>query len=273
MHAPVAPGWASLVVYVDAAVVIGAAVLAVVVARRRQGAPGGANRAGLAAAALVGWLGIVLALGSAHAFQPRSQGVPWIGLGVGAPIVVGFVTVFLFPQVRRVVESIPQAWLLAAQWPRLVGATFLVLLAEHRLPAVFARPAGWGDVLIGVTALPVAYAYLAGRSWSRPLAVAFNLLGIVDLVVAVGTGLLASPSPFRLFFSQPSTSLMTVLPMVLIPTFLVPFWILVHAASLRALLVAGRAPAHSSAGSRGVAPASKGQFSIGPSGPAWRSGR
>jgi hypothetical protein len=258
---------------VDAAVVIGAAVLAVVVARRRQGAPGGANRAGLAAAALVGWLGIVLALGSAHAFQPRSQGVPWIGLGVGAPIVVGFVTVFLFPQVRRVVESIPQAWLLAAQWPRLVGATFLVLLAEHRLPAVFARPAGWGDVLIGVTALPVAYAYLAGRSWSRPLAVAFNLLGIVDLVVAVGTGFLASPSPFRLFFSQPSTSLMTVLPMVLIPTFLVPFWILVHAASLRALLVAGRAPAHSSAGSRGVAPASKGQFSIGPSGPAWRSGR
>jgi len=119
----------------------------------------------------------------------------------------------------------------------------------------------------------VAYAYLAGRSWSRPLAVAFNLLGIADLVVAVGTGFLASPSPFRLFFSQPSTSLMTVLPMVLIPTFLVPFWILVHAASLRVLLVAGRVPEHSAAGSGGVEPASTGQFSIGPTGPAWRSGR
>jgi hypothetical protein len=50
-----------------------------------------------------------------------------------------------------------------------------------------------------------------------------------------------------LFFSQPSTSLMTVLPLVLIPTFLVPFWTLVHAASLRALLVAGRAPERSAA--------------------------
>jgi hypothetical protein len=244
MDVPVAPGWASRVVYVDVAVVVGAAVLAMVVAQRRQGAPGATNPAGLAAAALVGWLGIVLALGSAHAFLARSQGIPWIALGVGAPIVVGFFAFFLSPLVRRIVDSIPQAWLLAVQFPRLVGAIFLVLLAEHRLPAVFARPAGWGDVLIGVAALPVAAAYLTGRSWSRTLAVAFNLLGIADLVVAIGTGFLASPSPFRLFFSQPSTSLMTVLPLVLIPTFLVPFWILVHAASLRALLVSDKASEH-----------------------------
>ena len=73
MQTPVAPGWASLVVSMDLAVVVGATVLAVVAARRRQGAPGGASRGGLAAAALVGWLGIVLALGSAHAFRSRSQ--------------------------------------------------------------------------------------------------------------------------------------------------------------------------------------------------------
>src|SRR5207244_5064041 len=157
MHAPVASGWASLVVYVDGAVVVGAGVLAVIMSQRRQGAPGGANRRGLAAAALVGWLGIVLALASAHAFQSRSQGVPWIALGVGAPIVVGFAAFFLSPQVRRIVDSIPQAWLLAVQWPRVVGAIFLVLLAEHRVPAVFARPAGWGDVLHGVLAPPVPY--------------------------------------------------------------------------------------------------------------------
>jgi len=262
MDVPVAPGWASVVVYVDVAVVVGAAVLAVVAARRRQGAPGGPIPGGLAAAALVGWLGIALALGSAHVFQARSQRIPWIALGIGAPIVVGFVAFFLSPQVRRIVDSIPQAWLLAIHVPRLVGATFLVLLAEHRLPAVFARPAGWGDVLIGLAALPVAAAYVAGRSGSRRLAVAFNLLGLADFVGAIGTGFLASPSPFRLFFSQPSTSLLTVLPLVLIPTFLVPFLTLVHAASLRALLVAGRVPEHSTAGSRGIAPASGGRFSI-----------
>jgi len=55
---------------------------------------------------------------------------------------------------------------------------------------------------------------------------------------------------------------MTVLPMVLIPTFLVPFWILVHAASLRALLVAARAPspAGSPVGFRGAGRASRSRF-------------
>jgi hypothetical protein len=223
----------------------------------------------------VAWLGIVLVLGGAHVFQSRSDGVPWIALRVAAPIVVGFVTFSLSSQVRRIVESIPQPWLLAAQWPRLVGAAFLVLLAEHRLPAVFARPAGWGDVLIAVSALPVAYAYRTRGSRARPLAVVFNLLGIADLVVAVGTGFLAFPSPFRLFFSQPSTSLMAVLPMVVIPTFLVPFWILVHAASLRALLVAARAPspAGSPVGFRGAGRASRSRFSMARSSPAWRSER
>jgi len=275
MPTPVAPAWASLVVYVDVAVVLGAAVTALLATGRKQGTPGRASGGVWVAAALVAWLGIVLALNSAHVFQARSHGVPWIGLGVGAPIVVGFVAFSLSRGLRRSVASIPQPWLLAAQFPRLVGAIFLVLLAEHRLPGVFARPAGWGDVLIGVMAPLVTYAYVARRSWSRSLAVLFNFLGIADLVIAIGTGFLAAPLPFRLFFGQPSTSLMTVLPMVLIPTFLVPFWILVHAASLRALLVAARAPspAGSPVGFRGAGRASRSRFSIVRSSPAGRSER
>jgi hypothetical protein len=38
---------------------------------------------------------------------------------------------------------------------------------------------------------------------------------------------------------------MTVLPLVLVPVFLVPFWTLVHAASLRALLVPDKASEYS----------------------------
>jgi hypothetical protein len=112
----------------------------------------------------------------------------------------------------------------------------LVLLAQHKLPAHFAGPAGYGDVLIGLAAPLIAYAYAAKASGSRALATAFNIAGIGDLVIAVGTGFLSAPSPFRLLFSSPSTELMTVLPMVLVPTFLVPIFVLLHVVSLRKLM-------------------------------------
>src|SRR5260370_33735175 len=109
MQTAVAPGVTAVGVLVDGAVVVGAAVLGLVAAGRRQGAPGGANRGGLAAAALAGWLGIVLALGSAHVFQSRSPGIPVIALGVGAPIVVGVVALFRSLLVRPIVDSLPHA--------------------------------------------------------------------------------------------------------------------------------------------------------------------
>jgi len=37
---------------------------------------------------------------------------------------------------------------------RLLGVTFVVLYAAHRLPAPFAPVAGWGDIFVGVTAAP-----------------------------------------------------------------------------------------------------------------------
>ena len=62
MPTPVAPAWASLVVYVDVAVVLGAAVTALLATGRKQGTPGRASGGVWVAAALVAWLGIVLAL-------------------------------------------------------------------------------------------------------------------------------------------------------------------------------------------------------------------
>ena len=40
---------------------------------------------------------------------------------------------------------------------RLLDVFFVLLFSADRLPAPLAPTAGWGDVLIGVTALPVAY--------------------------------------------------------------------------------------------------------------------
>ena len=62
---------------------------------------------------------------------------------------------------------------------------------------------------------------------------AWNIFGILDLVVAVGTGFLTAPSLIQPFAVEPPTSdLMTQLPMALIPTYLVPLSIVLHIASL-----------------------------------------
>lgn len=115
---------------------------------------------------------------------------------------------------------------------RVAGAIFLVAYAQGLMPGAFALPAGLGDVAVGLTAPLVAYVSARrGRSAHR-LAVAWNLLGIADLVVAVTMGFLTSPSAFQqLALDQPNV-LISRYPFVLIPTFAVPVSILLHLLSL-----------------------------------------
>ena len=67
-------------------------------------------------------------------------------------------------------------------------------------------------------------------------AIIFNVLGLLDLVVAVGLGMTISPGPTQLFQLMPSGEVLTHFPLVLVPTFLVPLAVMVHVVSLRQLL-------------------------------------
>ena len=57
-------------------------------------------------------------------------------------------------------------------------------------------------------------------------------VGIADLTVAVGTGFLTSPSALQPVVFNAPNELISVLPLVLIPTFLVPLSILLHLTSI-----------------------------------------
>jgi hypothetical protein len=100
-------------------------------------------------------------------------------------------------------------------------------------PALWALPAGLGDLAVGAMAFPVANrsATASGRS----MAVAFNLSGLADLVVAVGLGVATSPGPLQLFHTVPSAELLTRFPLVLVPAFLVPLACALHVISLTQL--------------------------------------
>jgi hypothetical protein len=175
------------------------------------------------------WFVLVLLLGANGAFV-RPPEVPPLPIlwGVTVPIVV-FVAAYLGSTAFR-------AWLLAADlrlltaiqaW-RAGGLGFLALNAHGVLPGLFAWPAGLGDIAIGVSAPWVMLALIRQPAFaaSRPFVI-WNLLGVLDLVVAVSTGVLSSGFVAG-FAGAVTTAPMAQLPLVLIPAYLVPLFLMLH---------------------------------------------
>jgi hypothetical protein len=199
------------------------------------------------AGVLGGWFALVLAMGATSALDPaRGIGVPGLGLTVALPVAVLAVAFFSAPSIRNAMLAIPMPAMVAVNAVRILGVIFLILQAAGKLPAPFAPSAGWGDIFIGVTALPVAWAMLRFGPRGRALALIWNTIGIADLVNAVALGALSAPGPLQVFAGPPSSALMTTLPWLLIPGFLVPCLMFVHVVIFyRLAKTEAAAPAHS----------------------------
>ena len=106
---------------------------------------------------------------------------------------------------------------------RFVGAWFLVLYGRGELPYAFAIPAGWGDLAVALGALVLAGATprLGRRGYRRAL-LAWNVLGLVDILAVVATAA-------RLAIADPdSMSALLRMPLNLLLTFVVPVIIATH---------------------------------------------
>jgi hypothetical protein len=174
-------------------------------------------------ALIVVWFLFALSASAAGLFTNNSNR---IGLAVAIAAVAPFVVFSLgfasSEGFRKFVLSLNPRILTSAQVWRIIGFTFLLLEARGVLPAIFALPAGYGDMFIGVTAFFAAW-QLANHD-RRNAFIGWQLLGIADLVVAVGTGTTAP----LLDPHAVSMAAMTVLPLSLIPTFLVPLFLVFH---------------------------------------------
>jgi hypothetical protein len=181
------------------------------------------------AGVLAAWFVAVLAIGATGALDPvRGFGVPALGLTVALPVAAFAGAFFAFRPIRDAMLAIPLPVMVALNAIRSLGVIFLVLNAAGELPAPFAPSAGWGDIFIGVTALPVAWAMLRFGPRARALAVIWNTIGIADLVNAVALGALSAPGPLQVFVGPPASTLMTTLPWLVIPGFLVPSLMFIH---------------------------------------------
>jgi len=195
-------------------------------------------------AALCAWFALILAIGATGALSPAGGGAPALGLTVVLPIVALVWAYFALPSVRKAMAAAPLPALIAVHAIRLLGFTFIVLYAEGRLPAPFAPSAGLGDMFIGATALPLAWAATRFGARVRPLVFLWNALGVADLVVALTLGPLSAPGPLQVFVGPPDASPMTTLPWLIIPGFLVPCLMFLHVV-IFARLASGEAQASS----------------------------
>ncbi|MGA7778027.1 MAG: hypothetical protein WCA85_10005 [Paraburkholderia sp.] len=189
-----------------------------------------AARRMMMAAAGVAWFALIVVCGATGAFD-AVHGIGPAGVGVSVLIpfaILAFGSSRAGP-LRDAATAIPTPVLIGLHAVRVLGAFFLLLYAEGRLPAPDAPVAGWGDVLIGLTALPVAYlAAVKAPGW-RTIVLVWNALGLFDLVVAIGLGVASSPGlPFSIATSGADTNVMTTLPWILIPSFLVPLLAYLH---------------------------------------------
>lgn len=185
-------------------------------------------------ALLIGWFVIAAATSIAGFYRPAS-GPPTIQYALLTPIGVGVLAFLTWPLFRRIVASVPSAWLIGVQFYRVLGVIFVILYAGRQLPGVFALPAGLGDTFVGILAPFVAVTSARSPEASANRVRLWNLLGIADLTIAVTLGFLSSPSPLQVFaFDRPS-GLIAMFPLSLIPVFAVPLSILLHFASLQKL--------------------------------------
>ena len=150
-------------------------------------------------------------------------------VGLGALIGVG--ALLVSPVFRQIIRAVPQTWLIGIHAIRLAGFVFLALADMGRLPAEFALAAGYGDMIVGLLALVSVYALVNHKPYARALAIGVNLPGMLDFVSAFATGL-ASIGPFVLQLEATGISPQYLNYVLIVPSFGVPVYALLHLYSL-----------------------------------------
>jgi hypothetical protein len=183
----------------------------------------------LTGVALAGlWIGLAIALGSTGIYASTAP-PPAIGVMAGLPVVAASVAALVSRRAREVLLALPVTLLVGLNAMRFFGGFFLLLALQDRLSGPFPQSAGWGDVIVGLTAIPLTLAIARNPEGHRGALLAWNALGMLDLIAAVTLGIMSAPgSPLQVFGGTIGSAAVTMLPWSNIPTLLVPFYLITH---------------------------------------------
>ena len=182
--------------------------------------------------AFCGWLtitGVSAERGVLHFEAPPTM------LGAIVASVALAVGIGLSPLGKRMALGLPLAALVGYQ-----GFRIAVELLMHRaykeglMPVQMSYSGRNFDIVTGITAVLLG-AWLATGRRSRPLVVAWNVLGLALLANILVVALLSAPTPLRVFMNEPSNVWITHAPWVWLPTVMVLAAMLGHVLVFRRL--------------------------------------
>ena len=174
------------------------------------------------------WLLAAIAASVTGAVNTPGQPPMLLAAFVGGPIAAGIAAYAVSASFRAWTGGLSLTWLVGLHIWRFVGFGFVLAWLLGELPGGFAIPEGLGDVAAAagaVTLLPSLRRGTAPRGWL----LAWNTFGLADLVSAITMGVLYSNGALGVLAGKGvTTELMVTFPVSLIPTFLVPLFILMH---------------------------------------------
>jgi hypothetical protein len=187
-------------------------------------------------AALALWFALVFFLGAQGAFVGNAGSPPLpIFFGVAIPLALFLAAYFGWSPFRDFILGADLRFVAAMQAWRWAGGQFFWLYAWSVLPGLFAFPAGFGDMAIGFSAPWIVLGLVRNPLFAASRRfVIWNILGIVDFVVAVSMGVLSSGlfHGINALNENVTTSALNRLPLVIIPAFAVPLFTMFHLTAL-----------------------------------------
>ena len=151
------------------------------------------------------------------------------------PVILAIIFAFVTKKGRTFIDRLDLRVLTLLHIVRLPVEIVLMLLAvHHTIPELLTFEGRNFDIIMGLTALPMAWLIFT-KKVSKKILLAWNVLGVILLFNVVIHGVLSLPLPFQQFaFDQPNIAMLYA-PYNLLPGVVVPIVMFSQFAAIRQL--------------------------------------
>lgn len=178
-------------------------------------------------AMVIGWMAVQSGIALAGFYLEATTVPPHLALAIVPPVLL-IAGLFATAGGRRLIDGMDLRWSVLLHTVRiLVEANLYWLFLYRQVPALMTFEAGNLDILVGLTAPIVWWAFSRGKMGRTGLLV-WNGLSLLSVMNAFGRAMLSAPFRFQqLAFDQPTVAIFSF-PFVLLPAFIVPAAIFCH---------------------------------------------